>query len=394
MRDAAIRKRLLAASVPGELEAQRRAWSVVRNAFAERERVSWPRKHTRPLLLAATAAALVAAAVTPPGQAVLGSIRDAVGRERVTPSRPALLSLPAAGRLLVTSPDGAWIVERDGSRRLFSGYAEADWSPHGLFVAGARGHELVAFEPNAERRVHWALARAGLVRHPRWAPDGYRIAYFAGHALRVVVGDGTNDRLIARATPIAPAWEPLPIHEPVGSRHVLTFVDGLGRVAAVDTDTHARLWRVRAMAGGVRQLAWSNDGRRLLVRGAASLRAYRGDGRLLGVFATKRPALAAAFKPRSHRFAFVVGGTVLLGSVDRLRARVRPLFTGAGDITDLAWSPDGRWLLVGWRSADQWLFIRAAPVRKIVAVSNLSREFTPGGSTPPFPAIEAWCCEP
>src|SRR5437773_1348607 len=78
--------------------------------------------------------AVLAVAVTPPGKAVWGSIRDAVGRE------DHLLSLPAEGRVLVNSPAGAWVVRRNGSKRLLSGYLDAAWSPHGLYIAAASGN--------------------------------------------------------------------------------------------------------------------------------------------------------------------------------------------------------------------------------------------------------------
>ena len=36
------------------------------------------------------------------------------------------------------------------------------------------------------------------------------------------------------------------------------------------------------------------------------------------------------------------------------------------------WSPNGRWLLLDWPSADQWLFVSGSHVR---AVSNIEQEF-------------------
>src|ERR671934_81294 len=61
----------------------------------------------------AAPAALVAAAVTPPGRSVVNSLRDAVGREKVVGVRPAhreLVRLPTGGKLLLESPSGAYIV--------------------------------------------------------------------------------------------------------------------------------------------------------------------------------------------------------------------------------------------------------------------------------------------
>ena len=70
------------------------------------------------------------------------------------------------------------------------------------------------------------------------------------------------------------------------------------------------------------------------------------------------------------------------------RGRFHRVFSGAGRFTGLEWSPDGRWLLVAWKDADQWVFIRSAHVRRIRAVSGISAQFG-GGS---FPTLAGWCC--
>jgi hypothetical protein len=62
------------------------------------------------------------------------------------------------------------------------------------------------------------------------------------------------------------------------------------------------------------------------------------------------------------------------------------VFAGAGRFADVEWSPDGRWLLLNWPSADQWLFIRSATVNKIRAVSNISSNFGPNAR------LAGWCC--
>ena len=66
----------------------------------------------------------------------------------------------------------------------------------------------------------------------------------------------------------------------------------------------------------------------------------------------------------------------------------RVVFRGTGEFRDVARSPDGRWLLVTWPTADQWVFVRTAGQRKIEAVSGITRQFG-GGS---FPRIAGWCC--
>jgi hypothetical protein len=63
------------------------------------------------------------------------------------------------------------------------------------------------------------------------------------------------------------------------------------------------------------------------------------------------------------------------------------LLTGAGTFENLAWSPDGRWLVAGWAAADQWVFVRSDGTG-IRAVSNVSDQFRSAS----FPRIEGWCC--
>ena len=80
--------------------AEERAWQVVRAAYEERIPAPRGRRVIRPALALAAALALIGAAISPPGRAVLDSIRETVGVEK---AKPALFSLPAQGRLLVTS---------------------------------------------------------------------------------------------------------------------------------------------------------------------------------------------------------------------------------------------------------------------------------------------------
>jgi hypothetical protein len=221
-----VRKELELLEIPGEHAARERSWSVVRAAFAEREptrrRRSW-----KPAAAIAIALAAVAGLFSPPGRAVLDEIREVVGVEE---SAPALFSLPAPGRLLVTADSGAWVVEEDGSKRLLGGYREASWSPFGRFVVVSRRNELVAVTPDGE--VRWSLARPD-VRFPRWGgtETDTRIAYLSEGRLRVVGGDGKGDKLLDPDPAVAaPVWRG-------GKRHVLVYARRDGSVRAVDTDS-------------------------------------------------------------------------------------------------------------------------------------------------------------
>jgi hypothetical protein len=360
---------------PGEREAADRSWGVVRSAFEER--IQFPRtRNWRPLIAIAFGLAVLTAAFSPPGNAVLGSLRDAVG------GRDHLVSLPSRGSILVNAQGGAWIVKQDGSKRFLGGYDNAAWSPHGLYLAAARGNELVALEPNG--RVHWKLAREGQVGAPQWSYEGYRIAYGAGRALRVVNGDGTGDHLVtsnAGGTGLAAlAWRP--------GTHELAYNNSRNQLVLLDVDRRRVVWR--RPAAGLEQVLWSDDGQRLLVADGRP-RILDATGLTVATF-PKRGVLPAAFLRRSHSVALADNAngssTVTIYSGPRY-ARRRNVFSGAGLFGGLAWSPDGRWLLVDWRSADQWVFIRSAAVRRI-AVRNIGNTFDSGPEH--YATLAGWCC--
>jgi hypothetical protein len=58
----------------------------------------------------------------------------------------------------------------------------------------------------------------------------------------------------------------------------------------------------------------------------------------------------------------------------------------------VAFSPDGRRLLVPWPEADQWLFVSPARAGHVGAVANIRRQFAPGRRSGPFPDAVEWCC--
>ncbi len=363
---------------PEEREAGERSWEVVRTAWEARTAHPRPHRNRLALVPAAVALAIVAAIVTPPGHAVLNSIRDAIGRST---TRDELTSLPATGRLLVNSPNGAWVVSSDGSKRHLAGYADAAWSPHGLYLAAARGNELVAMEPNG--RIHWTLARSRPIGAPQWSYEGYRIAYLAGPSLRIVNGDGTGDRLLApdvvHGQLPAFAWRP--------ATHELAYKSNPKELELRDVDSERLAWR-RA-ARDVTQLLWSNDGRRLYV--AASRSEVLGqEGRRVAALPA---ALAAAFRPQGEALALVVGAkrqsSVVVFSGPRYTHK-RVLFSAPGVFAGIAWSPDGRWLLVDWSTADEWVFIRATAARKVITVADVQQTFRGGPEAPP--TVSGWCC--
>lgn len=411
MRERAVRRALERVQLPAEGAAAERVWETVRAAHETRDRLRWSRRRRRPVAVLVAAGVLVIAALTPPGQAVVDRVRDVVGR---TPSEPALIRLPGPGRLLVVSPSGPWVVQQDGSKRLLGDYDGASWSPRGLFVVATRGRQLVALEPNGD--VRWTVTRPGVVTQARWAPSGFRIAYREGRTLRVVAGDGTADRVLARGvSPLASAWRP-------GAGNVLAYADASGRIHVVDVDTGRELW-LSVATPGIRSLAW--DGGQLMVRsGAGRIEVYSGMGapRVNGPGAARGVELAkvvparpghvvvsAAYGPYL-RIGLDPGMSLLYVDYDRAKDRslllldpgrgpTQALFRGAGRFGEVVLSPDRAWALLSWPAANQWVFLAlptyparpATEVGKVVAVSSIASEFAPGGSgRQPFPRVTGW----
>ena len=322
----------------------------------------------------AVAVALLAAVLSPPGRAFVDRVRRAVGIEG---AKPALFSLPAPGRLLVSSDAGVWIAQPDGSRRLLGPYEEGSWSPLGRYVVATRANELVTLD--AEGHVRWTLARPD-VRFPRWSGSATdtRIAYLSGGRLRVVAGDGTNDAAVGDALPVdvAPAWR-------TGPGFVLAYADARPAVEALLLAKGGKLWE--QLAAGCR---CDRSSSRATAPGCS--RCSTGRVRILdadrGTPLAGAPApdvAAVAYRPGREDFAELhlskLGSRVTLGG--------RMLFSFGGELRGLTWSPDGRWLLVGLPASDQWVFLRADGTR-IVAVSNVSEQF----HSRSFPRVEGWCC--
>jgi hypothetical protein len=354
-----------------------RAWEVVRRAFEERTPAPRRRGRLALALVPAVAAAVAVAALSPPGHAVFQRVREAVGVEHAANE---LGTLPARGRLLVVARGrgGAWLVDSSGLRRSLGAYDDVQWSPHGLFVVATRPDELVALDPQG--KVRWVLP-ATHPELPRWegTRTDTRIAYLAAGGLRVVAGDGTGDRVLdAHAARVAPAWDPARLHTVAyvaGSYVLLRRADG------------TLVWRSRP---GVvpTALAWSSDGRFLAVSSARRIAVLDARGRLVhtvSLLSAKR--ISAAFEPGTHRLAVSIRlarrSEIRLVDLDRLGPEPL-LFAGPGVFGDVAWSPDGTWLLVPWPTANQWLFVHGTHVR---AVGNIRAQFGPAAQLG-----GRWCC--
>jgi len=390
-----LRDELHAARPPRADEAERRAWHVVRAAHASRTPVRRPQAARRLALVALGAALLAVLALSPAGATVGDWIGDVVDP---APDRASstLGPLPAKGRLLVVSGSGPWIVRDDGSRRRLGAYRDATWSPGGIYVAAARGRQLVALEPDGDER--WIRPSPGPVTAPRWSPDGFRIAYRSGEGLWVVYGDnGRNWRLAGGVGATPPAWQPG--RPPFGQ--VLAFSQG-ARVRIVEVDSRRRLGTTPP-GPAPRELWWTVDGRRLVAVSDREIRVHGARGRLL----TRRPlpprlhAVGSAIDTAGKRLAVAArrasgrASELLLFRLDR-DSPPRQLLAVTGGIEGMTWSIDGRVLAFGRPDANQWYMLRPRGSARLQTVSGIRAKFAGGARAgrsiaAPFPRLAGWC---
>jgi hypothetical protein len=366
-RDRELERRLRDVPLPDEAEAEERSWEVVRAAYEERTPVRPTYRARRFALAVAAGAVLLAIGLSPAGAQMGDWVRDVVGEED---AKPELSTLPAAGEILVEGADGVWIVRDDGSKRRLGDYDEATWSPNGFFVAVTAGNRLLAVTPEGD--VRWEIEAPATVHDPRWTGTerDTRIAYRSGGDLWVVAGDGSGERLIARGVaPVPPAWRPLLPEAKVETApedfegvHLLTYVDAERRTHTINVDTNRTVPTTRQ------------------------------DLERLSAPPSGGPA-NRAFSPDGRRFAIVerVRSRDQLVLMDRVERGKQVLFSALGNLTGPTWSPDGRWILVGWPEADQWLFINADDPTRVKPFENIAEQFGGEASTASdFPRVAGW----
>jgi hypothetical protein len=365
-------------------DAEQRAWEMVKRAYEERSPTARRARRRLVPVLVAAAVVVVASIATPPGHAVFQKVREAVG---VQQAEPALFSLPSSGRLLVVSTGhgGVWLIHENGLKRRIGSYEDAQWSPHGLYMVATTKKALMTLDP--DNGVRWSLPRRGAF-WPRWEGTRVdtRIAYMTPAGLRVVAGDGTGDHLLdRRASAVPPAWDPSKLH-------TVAYFSG-GAIVLRNADSGEILWR-QPVGFRPTGLSWSTDGRFLAALSGHKVLVLGPDGKVQRTVTTLGEGFSdAAFQPSAHRLALslrtAIGSEVRVVDVDR-PGRGQLLFAGPGAFGSIVWSPDGRWLLVGWPTADQWLFLRGSRVR---AVANIREQFPRRDDRRPSLQFDSrWCC--
>jgi hypothetical protein len=360
-----LRERLRRAVVPGAEDAERRAWQVVRQAAAGRPAA--PRTRARGVLVLAAVAAAAGVVLSGAAAAPAEWALDRLDLRPAAEQGPARTPLPAAGKLLIQDRGRLAVVTARGRRTPLGRWHGGAWSPRGRFVVAWRGRRLAALTPAGELR--WELRAPGVVQGARWSPDGFRIAFrTADGALRVVNGDGTGARQLARVHGVAMAWRP-------GAPHTLAWARPDGTLAVRDVDTLALAEVVAPrLPPDTAELSFSASGRHLLawsVRDVvvADLR----SGRRTAVAAGRGAVLTgAAFAPRGRGLALA---RLRDGRDGVLTVRGRDVFVGHGELQSIAWAPDGSAVAAGWPAA-----------RQVVAVGLR----TPGVSTLPSGLPLGW----
>jgi Tol biopolymer transport system component len=136
-------------------------------------------------------------------------------------------------------------------------------------------------------------------------------------------------------------------------------------------------------------LLWSPDGSRLLGVGRDTIDVRTAALALVQAQVLQHGTIAAAaWAPRGRRYAFVVHDARRDRSAVVVQGEAETPFQGTGRVDGLVWSPDGRWLLLAWRTADEWVFAPAGGGERIRAVGSISAQFHSAS----FPRLAGWCC--
>lgn len=239
-----------------------------------------------------------------------------------------------------------------------------------------------AFSPPGRSVIDTVRERIG-VEHAQPAlfslPSGGRLLVTSDAGAWVVEADGSK-RLLGRYRDAA--WSPFGRYVVATRPNELVALEPGGRVrwSLARPDVRSPRW------GGTR------TDTRIAYVSAGNLRVVGGDGKGDRLLARGVAATAPVWRPGpGHRLAYALrDGSVRVVDADRGtvldRSAPRSLVRPPARLR----SPNGRWIVSGWAAADQLVFLRVEGPRRIVAVSDVSRQFRSRS----FPAIRGWCCAP
>jgi hypothetical protein len=271
---------------------------------------------------------------------------------------------PPFGTVVAQDLETAWLVPAHGAVVTFAGGLSIDYSRRLGLLAIARRRRLDIVDANG--RLRWSRSISALAGAPRWSSARpVRLALLAGHALRLVDGEGRAARRLGRARDVAPAWRPrldqIAFVRPAGE---VVLANGGGKVLA--------RWRPGRMPVA---LSWTGDGQHLVVSLRFSVVVL--DPRLRPEWSQHSPAiLSAAAAPVGTRFALLTVHATAAGAPlttlelrdaakPALHARLARTWTLGGRIV---WSPDGGSLIIARPVLRDWLLItvRTRAARRLV----------------------------
>jgi hypothetical protein len=289
----------------------------------------------------------------------LAVVREAFAEREPQPRRRSWKPLAAIAIALVVvagllSPPGRAVLDD------IRGVVGVEKAQPALFSLPTRGRLLVTADSGA-----WVVEEdgskrlLGSYREASWSPFGRFVVVSRRNELAALTPEGDPHWSLARRDVRFPRWG--------GTR----------------TDT---------------RIAYFSQGQ---------LRVVGGDGKGDRLLDNQAALSAPSWKPGSgHVLEYARrDGTVRVVDVDsgEVLARGRPSepsrrgdqaavrrLLGDGDFAEPVRSPDGRWLAVGWPSADQLVFLHVVGRHQIRAVSNVSSQFRSRS----FPTISGWCCAP
>jgi hypothetical protein len=271
-------------------------------------------------------------------------------------ARPLIaVAVVAAAVAAVLSPPGRSVVH---SLREAVGVQNAETelfslpAPGRLLVSGRGGAWIV--NADGSRR------RLGSYRDAAFSPHGLFVAATRGNELVVLDPKGNVRWTLARPHPRLPAW--------TGTRtdtRIAYLSGGRLRIVAGDgTGDHA-------VAKAARYRPSWLPGRKVLFSSGSGPAIYDDNSGTTRHVGNHQVVNDPAVQRAAGQSEVLFHGNVI--------------FRGTGVFDQVLASPDHRWLVVSWPTANQWVFVRLHP-RKIVGVARIAQQFGRD------PRIEGWCC--